>query len=164
MKNRILIHHIRLILASALILISANLWADVAVIASKDLNTSIDLDMLKAKYLGKNKSSPKNENGYQVVNQPYGNPNRILFDKVVLKKSEANIRTYWARMIFTSRARPPVQFNNDKEVLKYLSTSKSSVAYVNRKSLEENPKLKESVKILFIINEASMSIQTKSKP
>lgn len=52
------------------------------------------------------------------------------FTRVVLKRSLAEVETFWTQAIFSGRAVPPPQKKNDDEVLAYVRETPGAVGYV----------------------------------
>tara|TARA_B100000700_G_scaffold10193_1_gene10451 strand:+ start:367 stop:804 length:438 start_codon:yes stop_codon:yes gene_type:complete len=80
------------------------------------------------------------ESGHKVkpVDYESGSDLRTLFYKSLVNKSERQINAYWSRLIFSGRAKPPLQVSSPEESLAYLLTNQSALAYmpVNRVSEE----------------------------
>ncbi len=49
----------------------------------------------------------------------------------VLRKSEAGLNSYWSRLMFSGRAQPPRLFNNDAELIQFVSNTPGSIGYVD---------------------------------
>ena len=50
-------------------------------------------------------------------------------------KSLGEIRAYWARLVFTGRASPPVEVQNQAEALQKVAENRNALAYINRSML-----------------------------
>ena len=59
----------------------------------------------------------------------------------------AQINAYWARLMFTGQASPPMQLPDEAAVLKTVEDNKGAIAYVDSKTV--NPK---RVRILLHLN------------
>ncbi len=117
--------------------------ADIAVVTNLDNDIELSLEEIRLRFLGKHLNKGSAATQIKPVNLPFGHPSRSLFDRQALDKSEANIRTYWARMIFTSRARPPIEFEAEAQVLQYIQQHPKAVGYIDTKSIDD------SVKVLY---------------
>lgn len=115
----------------ALLLLCNSALADIAVIAHVDNTAALNAEDLRLRFLGRALSPHSTAQNTTPVNLPFGHPSRVLFDREILGKSEANVRTYWARMIFTSRARPPFELSQDDKVLEFVKTHENAVGYIN---------------------------------
>ena len=51
------------------------------------------------------------------------------FDKKVLKKDPAQVRAYWAQMVFTGRATPPKQVGSTEELLNLVEKNPNVIGY-----------------------------------
>jgi len=55
---------------------------------------------------------------------------RDRFTKEVLRKSPAQLRTYWAQQVFSGRGVPPPAFASPADVVKYVLAHPGAVGYV----------------------------------
>jgi ABC-type phosphate transport system substrate-binding protein len=70
------------------------------------------------------------------------------FDKTVLKKSKSQIKAYWAKMIFSGRAKPHITLKNDKEVINKIKNSdKNTIGYILQKSITKDIKVLKVIQI-----------------
>jgi ABC-type phosphate transport system substrate-binding protein len=135
---------IRTLLASALLACSSLLNAGVAVIVHPDNTNKLDESQVRNIYLGKTKVFP---DGSEVLPVEYdtGIPARDVFIKSVLKKDEANLNSYWARMIFSSKGKPPKVLNNPTEMKRLIAANKNSIGYIDAAEVDS------SVRVLMTI-------------
>ncbi len=103
------------------------------------LNELVDLFLGKTRYLAK---------GEQVVpiDQLEGSPTRDEFYKKVIKKTGPQLNSYWSRMIFSGKGRPPYSVADDEEVLELISVNRNMIGYV---ALE---RVTASVKVILVID------------
>ena len=57
-------------------------------------------------------------------------PIREQFIQDVLKKTPAQLRSYWTQRIFSGRDLPPPELPNDEAVVRYVATHPGAVGYV----------------------------------
>lgn len=110
----------------------------IAVVVPKDSNIeSISKRELVDVYMGRFEVL---QSGQKVkpVDYESGSELRTLFYKSLVNKSERQINAYWSRLIFSGRAKPPLQVSSPEESLAYLLRNQSALAYmpVNRVSEE----------------------------
>lgn len=129
-----------------MLIICHNAIADIAVITHTENASKLSLTEIRLKFLGKRLHPDSDALKMIPVNLPFGHPTRSSFDREVLNKSEANIRTYWARMIFTSRARPPREFTDEKQIIAYIKQHPETVGYIDA------DKVSDEIKVLFTIS------------
>ena len=131
-----------------LLFLPSQVLADLAIIANKEFTSDLSQRDIKMLYLGKAQHlDDKSVLALQPVNLPYSNAQRLQFDKSVLGKTEANLRTYWARMIFTSRSRPPRELTTSADVIQHVLEKPNTIGYIDAQQLTEN------VRVLFIIKQ-----------
>ncbi|WP_428737921.1 hypothetical protein [Sulfurimonas sp.] len=66
------------------------------------------------------------------------------FYTIIANKSEVELRSYWATLIFTGTGRPPKQMQTIKEIIEYVRTTPGAIAYI------EDNKVDDAVKKLTI--------------
>ena len=125
---------------------SATLWADVAVI----VNPNAGIDKLEEKdinriFLGKIKSFPNGESAVP-VDQDAGQPARDSFNSKILQKDDAQLKSYWSRLIFTGKGTPPKENGGDEEVKKLVASNPNIIGYIDASKVDS------SVKAVFIVN------------
>jgi hypothetical protein len=66
---------------------------------------------------------------------------RKRFYHLLLQKDLADINAYWARLIFSGQASPPLQAPDARTALDLVATNRSAVAYVERKLIDNRVKV-----------------------
>ena len=56
---------------------------------------------------------------------------RESFSQDILGKSVGAIKSYWQQFVFAGKGTPPVEKNNDSEVLEYVKNNAGAVGYVS---------------------------------
>jgi hypothetical protein len=57
-------------------------------------------------------------------------PLREQFTREILKKSPSQLRSYWNRQIFSGKAVPPLEFESQEDVIRYVLANKGAIGYV----------------------------------
>jgi len=65
------------------------------------------------------------------VDQGTDSAARRHFSEEVLNRSVAAVKSYWQQMIFSGRAIPPPELDNDEEVVRYVAKYPGAVGYVS---------------------------------
>ena len=68
---------------------------------------------------------------------------RKEFSDLVLNKPVTAVRSYWQQMIFSGQTIPPVEFDTEAQVIRYVDSHSNAVAYVSA-----NAALSSKVKVL----------------
>lgn len=71
-------------------------------------------------------------------------PQREMFYRQLVAKTLPEINSYWARLVFSGRASPPRQVQDDAEVIEIVSDNRGAIGYVDRSLVND-----EQVKIVF---------------
>ena len=100
-------------------------------IAELDRETAAQL------YLGRRTSLPDGRSA-RLLDLPAG-PERDLFYERLTAKNPSQIRAYWSRMVFTGRAHPPHEANDQEDALRRVLTDPSALAYLPAASVVGQP-------------------------
>jgi ABC-type phosphate transport system substrate-binding protein len=128
-------------LALALTLVANSVTADVvAVVSATSAITSLSNAQVTDIFLGKVNRFP---NGSLAVpiDQIEGSPARDEFYATYAGKSAAQVKSLWAKIIFTGRGQPPKAVSNSNEVRKLLATNPQAIGYVERSSVDSTVKI-----------------------
>ena len=95
-------------------------------------------DVVKA-FLGKKKDL----GGVSVipVDQGEGNPARNDFYTAIVKKSEAQLKSYWSRLIFTGKGQAPQVVGGDAEVKNMVASNPNILGYIDEGSVDGTVKV-----------------------
>lgn len=125
----------RLMLGALALVAAAQSHAGAVVAASNGKASTMDAETAKRVFLGRDPSA-------QVVYQKSG-ATRAAFDKGVLGKPGAELTTYWSKLIFTGKAKAPVEVGSDAEVKAKLAANPNAVGYISDAAVDG------SVKVLY---------------
>lgn len=104
--------------------------ADIAVITHPDNTNTLDEDQVRNIFLGKTKVFPNGQR-VNVFSLKKGHKSRDEFNRSLLHKSESNLNAYWARMIFSSRAKPPTEVGDEQSLIHTVANDQSSIGYID---------------------------------
>lgn len=113
-----------------------------SVIVNPANGASFTKDDLENLYLAKTKTFPSGELAIP-LNQKDSSPIRVAFDSSVVGKSDAQMKSYWAKLVFTGKAVPIKQMVSDEEVIELVSKNPSAIGYV------ETSKVTGAVKVVL---------------
>ncbi|MBC8026260.1 MAG: phosphate ABC transporter substrate-binding protein [Steroidobacteraceae bacterium] len=71
------------------------------------------------------------------------NTERARFYQLLVKKSSAEMSSYWARLVFSGQTSPPFQVPDTKSALELVQSSPNAIAYIDRSAVSA------SVKVVF---------------
>ncbi len=66
------------------------------------------------------------------VDLPPAHPARAEFYRRLVGKSPAEINTYWARLVFSARTRPPIQAERLEDAISLAQGSAAAITYLER--------------------------------
>jgi len=120
--------------------------AGVAVIVHPSVSTNaLTAEAVKQLFLGRASALPDGT-AVAPVDQAEGSAVRAQFAERVLGKNEQQLRSYWARMIFTGKGQPPRGVTSAAEMLKTVASSPGFIGYVDTKDVVAG-----KVKVLYSI-------------
>lgn len=124
---------IRNTLGSILLLLNLESLAAGTVIvnpANSDNLTAVDIQNI---YLAKVKTFSDGST-ITAVNLAEGNATRTEFEKNVCDKTDSQMKSYWAKLVFTGKAIPIKQLDSDQAVIDFVASNKSAIGYINKSS------------------------------
>ena len=110
------------------------------VIVNKDNNSKVSISDIKKLYLGK-KGAFSNGNRAKLTTLAAGSNIRQSFNTQVLNKSESQYASYWAKMAFTGRAVPPVEYNNSEQVKAFVGSTPNAIGIIDEKLIDSSVKV-----------------------
>ena len=118
------------VVVAGLIAFTGSALAEVAVIANPDSAiASASNDEIKRLFLGKSKTVSGNK--ATPVDQNDKSETREFFYQVVVGKTNAQLRAYWSKLIFTGKGKPPKQLDTDADVVAAVAGDPRLVGYVD---------------------------------
>ena len=112
----------------------------VAVVSSTSAVTSLSKAQVADIFLGK---VSRFANGAQAVpiDQQEGSPVRDEFYLAYAGKSAAQMKSHWAKIIFTGRGQPPKTASNNVEVKKLIAANPQAIGYIERSAVDSSVKV-----------------------
>jgi ABC-type phosphate transport system substrate-binding protein len=133
----------KIIIAFFLIFFATLAQAEIVVIGSLKNNLqSLNSIQVEDIFMGRTRSLP---NGRVALPVDQVSLRSEFYQKLTLRPIE-QINAYWARIMFTGQASPPMVLPSDKAVLAIVNENKDAIGYIDRKSVDS------SVRILLILN------------
>ena len=118
---------------------SVSSHAEIAVIVNNDNNNSLDLKNIRKIFLGKTKAFPDGTEA-KPLDQPEDSAIKSEFTSKVLRKTAASLNSYWSRMLFSSKGRPPRAMSADN-VKKTIASNKNAIGYIDSKDIDSTVKV-----------------------
>ncbi|TCK08298.1 hypothetical protein [Marinobacterium mangrovicola] len=131
-----------------LLAFSGSLYAgDILVVVSKDspVDTITKRELVDL-YMGRSHSLPDGS-PVMKIDAPVDSPVRAEFYQALIGMKVSEVNAYWARLMFTGRATPPMSVTKPEDVAGLLARNPSALGYLPEDS--EN----EQLKTIFVIKE-----------
>lgn len=74
------------------------------------------------------------------IDLPINSNIRQSFNRTFLKKDEQQVKSYWARRIFTGKGMPPKELNSLTLVKAYIASHKNAIGYIDTALLDKTVK------------------------
>lgn len=111
--------------------------ADVAVIVNPANTDDISADDVQKIYLAKTKTFPNGKTAIP-VDQTEGSAIRVEFLSKVIRKDEAQMKSYWTRLIFTGKGVPPNALPSDEQVKELVSRNVDAIGFIDAGSVDDS--------------------------
>ncbi len=117
--------------------------AGVAVVGNPaDGSGKLSKQQVKRIFLGKISSLP-NGSVAEVVDLPADDPARKAFYAKVIHKTPSQLKSYWAKRVFTGKGSPPKTLPDAAAVKQWVSSGKGRIGYIDSGTVDD------SVQVLF---------------
>lgn len=126
-----------------ILLFSSHLHADIAVIGHADSELpSITKKEVKNIFMGRTQSLPNGSFALPIDNHKL----RPDFYYALTKRSIEQVNAYWARIMFSGQASPPMKLPDTHAIIKIVSENKGAIGYIDAKEIDE-----QAIKVLLIL-------------
>lgn len=133
-----LLHIAMLILIS---LLAAPAFSGVAVIVSaKSPLTTLDASDISDIFLGKSPTYPDGREAIPVELKS-GSPVKDAFHDATTKKSASQLKSYWAKMLFSGKGTPPKEVDTDNAIKVLVAENPNVIGYVSTDSVDDSVKV-----------------------
>jgi len=119
-----------IILASALYLQTAFVQAEVVVVGNPSVKTTLSSGEVKNLFLGKRQALPDGTK-IEVVELNTESPIREEFHSKFTKKTQAQLNSYWTRLVFTGKGKMPKEVSDSKELISMIASNPGLIGYVD---------------------------------
>ena len=124
---------------AAALLLSCSAQASVVLVGNPSA-TALNKTQASKLFLGKMKKLPWGGKPMLVELQT-GAPLRVEFHQKVTGKSEAQLQSYWSRLVFTGKASAPVQMADSAQVKQRIASHANAIGYIDEADLDGSVKL-----------------------
>ena len=114
-------------------------FAEASIIVHPSNDTQLSPKDIQRIFMGKLKSFP---NGIKnkPIDLPIDSDVRQAFNSKLLKKNHQQIKSYWARQIFTGKGIPPKELKTAKAVKEFVAHNENAIGYINTELLDTTVK------------------------
>lgn len=126
--------------ALAILVGAVSVSAETAVIVNTSNNSALSEDIIADIYLGKAKKFP-NGNKVTAITVSEKSDAKTSFNKKVLDKSNSQLKTYWAKLVFTGKGRPPKEHSTDEEVKQLVAANPNMIGVIDASAVDASVKV-----------------------
>jgi len=124
-----------------LMLCTVSVWAEVVVIGYPGIAVdSLSVKQVAKIWLGKSKRIPGGGKA-KVVDQKPGSGVRDEFYEKAVKKTDSQLKSYWAKVMFTGKGAPPKALADDAAVKEWVMATPNGLGYVDGESADDKVKV-----------------------
>lgn len=115
----------------------------VVVVSKESKVTKLNKNDIERIFLAKTKRFPNGDRVIAVENKNVNNHKD--FYSAISNKSITQLRSYWAKLVFSGKGKPPIQINEDK-LIKYIEKNPNAITYISKNSTKDTLKIVYRVK------------------
>lgn len=119
--------------------------AELAVVVSKNSPVS-QISDAEVKQLFSGKLRNVNGDDVQTLDLASGNKHRNAFYQQLLGRNSNQMRSHWARLVFTGKARPPREVSSSREMASMVGSSNTLVGYIPASEVSDSLRVLKVVK------------------
>lgn len=112
----------------------------VVVMSAKSTVANLDKDKVSAIFLGKTSTFPDGNQAVPIEQVEATVPHEE-FHRLVTGKSDSQLRSYWAKMVFSGKGNSPREVSNNDEVLKLIAANPSMIGYLEKSAVNSSLKV-----------------------
>ncbi len=124
----------------ATLLFSLQLSAAIVVIGNPAVGNELSKKNVKKLFMGKKTKLP-NGNKAKIIELIDGAPGRLAFHDIATGRSESQLQSAWARLVFTGKAEAPTQVADDAAVIDAVVNTPNAIGYVDESSVTDEVKV-----------------------
>jgi len=115
------------------------LYADVAVIVNPANTADISVEDIKSLYSGRQKNFTDGKTAL-VMSLEEGDPIRSEFNNDALGKTDAQMKAYWSKLLFTGKGTPPKEISA-AEMLQVVASNPNTIGFIDAASVTSDVKV-----------------------
>lgn len=112
----------------------------VVVVSAKSTLARLDKQQVRDLFLGKSSSFPDGTLAIP-IEQRDGTQDRQQFHASITNKTQAQLKSYWSKILFAGIASPPMQVPSASDVRKLVSSNPNMIGYLEREQLDSSLKV-----------------------
>lgn len=134
--------NLAIVLISGLLMAGAAAAQVVVVTSAKSSIAKLEVEQISNLYLGKINRLPSGGNAV-LLDLPPGDKARDQFYSEVIGRTADQVRSTWARLMFSGKGNPPQEKANATDVKKFLAANPDTIGYIDKSAVDP------SVKVIF---------------
>jgi len=112
----------------------------VIVVGAKSSLSALTSEDAKKVFMARKRILPNGLTAAPVLQKDASNATKVFRERV-LKKSAAQLRAYWAKLIFSGKGSPPPTVKSGDEVKEYVANTPGGIGYMDEADLDPSVKV-----------------------
>lgn len=119
--------------------------ADVAIIVNPNNDVQYNEEQIRNVFLGKIQAFP-NGGKIHTYTLPIETSEREQFVASLIKRSESSLHSYWSRMLFSAKARPPKVLPDTPKMKEQVSTDVNAIGFIQLSDVDDSVRVLQVLK------------------
>jgi len=111
----------------------------VAIVSAKNPTTTLSAEQVSDIFLRKASAFPGGATAVP-LDQAENSPQRDEFYTKLMHKSAVQMKSYWSRIIFSSKGEPPKSLPDSKEIKKAVANDPNAIGYIDKSNIDSSVK------------------------
>ncbi|WP_150911519.1 phosphate ABC transporter substrate-binding protein [Marinobacter halotolerans] len=133
-------NRLALVAAAVLVLLGATAHAELVIIVHPGGPDSITRQQVRDIYLNRSSQMPDGQRAV-AFELPAGNSMRDDFNELITERSDAWLKTFWARQVLTGKGQPPTEISSASGMKSVVSSTLGAIGYLDSTLVDDSVKV-----------------------
>lgn len=133
-------HCARTFLVLCVLISCQSCWANIAIIVHPSNNSYFSKNKIRQIFLGKIQVFSDGQRAIVYELDDSQKQSQTLFYSKLIEKNQSTLQAYWARMLFSSKANPPIKIASHTEMKHAVANTLLAIGYIDSQYLDSSVK------------------------
>jgi ABC-type phosphate transport system substrate-binding protein len=133
-------NRLALVAAAVLVLLGARAHAELVIIVHPGGPDSITRQQVRDIYLNRSSQMPDGQRAV-AFELPAGNSMRDDFNELITERSDAWLKSFWARQVLTGKGQPPTEISSASGMKSVVSSTLGAIGYLDSTLVDDSVKV-----------------------